>query len=84
MIVDLSQNDILSSRNDKFQIIKKRFYALKDRKMADSVQVHLPTEITPILDDPRAARAAKCEPTTNKAIVIDALKGMHSRLKEQQ
>ena len=52
--------------------------------MADTVQVHLPTEITPILDDLRAARAAKCEPTTNKAIVIDALKGMHSRLKESQ
>jgi hypothetical protein len=53
-------------------------------KMADTVQVHLPTEMTPIFDDIRAVRAAKCEPTTNKAIVIDALKEMHSRLKESQ
>jgi hypothetical protein len=48
------------------------------------VQIHLPTEMTPIFEDIRAVRAAKCEPTTNKAIVIDALKEMHSRLKESQ
>ncbi len=52
--------------------------------MADTVQVHLPTEITPIIDEIRAFRIAKCEPTTNKAIVIDAVKEMHSRLKESQ
>lgn len=56
----------------------------KDIKMADTIQVHLPTEITPILVEIRAARAAKFEPTTNKAIVIDALKEMHSRIQEQQ
>lgn len=52
--------------------------------MAETIQVHLPTEITPILAEIRSARAAKFEPTTNKAIVIDAIKEMHSRLKEQQ
>lgn len=48
------------------------------------VQVHLPTEMTPIFEEIRAARAKKCEPTTNKAIVIDALKEMHSKIKESQ
>ena len=56
----------------------------KDAKMAETIQVHLPTEITPILAEIRSARAAKFEPTTNKAIVIDALKEMHSKIKEQQ
>lgn len=48
--------------------------------MADTIQVHLPTEMTPIFDDIRAVRASKCEPTTNKAIVIEAVKKMHSEV----
>lgn len=52
--------------------------------MAETIQVHLPTEIMPILAAIRSARAAKFEPTTYKAIVIDALKEMHSRIQEQQ
>ena len=48
-----------------------------------SVQVHLPPEITPILEAIKLDRAAKCEPTSNKAIVIDALKDMHSRIKSE-
>ena len=52
--------------------------------MADIIQVHLPADITPVLDEIKAARAANFEPTTYKAIVIDALKEMHSKIKEQQ
>ena len=44
------------------------------------VQVHLPPEITPILEAIKLDRAAKCEPTSNKAIVIDALKSMRDRI----
>lgn len=52
--------------------------------MAETVQIHLPSEMAPIFDDIRKVRSANCEPTTNKAIVIDAVKEMHSRLKESQ
>ena len=57
---------------------------LKGPKMADVIQVHLPADITPVLDEIKAVRAANFEPTTYKAIVIDALKEMHSKIKEQQ
>lgn len=52
--------------------------------MADVIQVHLPADITPVLDEIKAVRAANFEPTTYKSIVIDALKEMHSKIKEQQ
>jgi len=52
--------------------------------MAECVQVKLPPEMTPMFDEIRAARAARLEALTNKAIVIDAVKEMHSRLKESQ
>ena len=52
--------------------------------MADVIQVHLPADITTVLDEIKAVRAANFEPTTYKAIVIDALKEMHSKIKEQQ
>ncbi len=52
--------------------------------MAECVQVKLPPEMTPMFDEIRAARAARLETLTNKAIVIDAVKEMHSRLKESQ
>ena len=45
------------------------------------VQVHLPPEITPILEAIKLDRAAKCEPTSNKATVIDALKMMLANIK---
>lgn len=48
------------------------------------IQVQLPDEVSQFLKDIRSDRAAKCEPITNKAIIIDALKEMHSRLKESQ
>ncbi len=48
-----------------------------------SVQVHLPLEISPILEAIKLDRAAKCEPTSNKSIIIDALKDMHSRIKNE-
>lgn len=48
--------------------------------MAETVQIHLPSEMAPIFDDIRKVRSANCEPTTNKAIVIDAVKKMHSEV----
>lgn len=48
------------------------------------IQVQLPDEVSQYLNDIRIDRIAKCEPITNKAIVIDAVKEMHSRLKESQ
>ena len=52
----------------------------EQEKATASVQVHLPPEIAPILDAIKMDRAAKCEPTTNKAIIIDALKSMRDRI----
>ena len=48
------------------------------------IQVQLPDEIAQYLSEIRSIRALKCEPLTTKAIVIDAVKDMHSRLKESQ
>ena len=45
--------------------------------MAERVQVILPPEITPLVDEIRAARAMNIEPTTNTSIVIDAVKEYH-------
>lgn len=52
--------------------------------MAETVQVKLPPEMTPLFDEIRAVRAANFESLSNKAIVIDAIKEMHSKIKEQQ
>ena len=52
--------------------------------MAESIQVKLPPEMTKIFADIKVERAAKFEPLSNVSIVIDAVKAMHSRLKEQQ
>ena len=48
--------------------------------MAECVQVKLPPEMTKIVDDIRVVRVSNCEPTSNKSIIIDALKSMHSRI----
>lgn len=45
--------------------------------MAERVQVILPPEMTPLFDEIREVRAANIEPTTNTAIVIDAVKEYH-------
>lgn len=52
----------------------------KEFDMAETVQIHLPSEMAPIFEDIRKVRSANCEPTTNKAIVIDAVKKMHSEV----
>ena len=49
--------------------------------MAECVQVKLPPEMTKIVDEIRVVRISNCEPTSNKSIIIDALKDMHSRIK---
>ncbi len=51
---------------------------------AECVQVKLPPEMTQMFDEIRAVRAARFEALSNKSIVIDAVKEMHSRLKESQ
>lgn len=45
--------------------------------MAESIQVKLPPEMTPMFDDIKEVRAASFEPTSNTAIVIDAVKAYH-------
>ena len=47
---------------------------------SEIVQVKLPKEMTPIFEDIRKARKSYSEPTTNKSIVIDAVKKMHSEM----
>lgn len=42
-----------------------------------SIQVILPPEISPLFDEIKEVRAAKLEPTSNKQIVIDAVKAYH-------
>lgn len=51
---------------------------------AESVQARLPAEMTTIINEIREARGKNLEPTSTKSIMIDALKEMHSRLKESQ
>ena len=50
--------------------------------MAECVQVKLPSEMTSIVNDIRIERIKKCEPSSNKSIIIDALKNMHSQIKD--
>lgn len=51
--------------------------------MAECIQVILPPELTPLFDDIKEVRAAEFEPTTNRQIVIDAVKAYHkSRVKK--
>lgn len=51
--------------------------------MAECIQVILPPELTPLFDDIKKVRAAEFEPTTNRQIVIDAVKAYHkSRVKK--
>ena len=51
--------------------------------MAERVQVLLPKEMTPMIMEIKAAKALKFEPTTNTAIVIDAVKKLHQELVEK-
>ena len=44
---------------------------------AELIQVKLPAEMTPLFADIKAERAKACEPLSNKAIVIDAVKAYH-------
>lgn len=47
--------------------------------MAERIQVSLPPELTPLIDEIREVRAANIEPTTNMSIVIDAVKEYHRK-----
>lgn len=50
--------------------------------MADIIQVQLPVTLAPLLDDIRKARERELLPTTNRAIFIEALKALHSKVKK--
>ena len=45
--------------------------------MADTIQVKLPVEMSPLIDEIKAVRAANFEPTSNQSIVIDSVKAYH-------
>ena len=51
---------------------------------AESIQARLPAEMTTIINEIRQARGKNLEPTSTKSIIIDALKEMHSKIKESQ
>lgn len=42
--------------------------------------IHLPENISPLLDDIKRKRITSCEPKTNRAIVVDAIKLMHKKV----
>jgi hypothetical protein len=52
--------------------------------MAETIQARLPAEMTRIVNEIKVQREKNLEPTSTKSIIIDALKEMHSRLKESQ
>lgn len=47
------------------------------------IQLQLPDEVSVYLNDIKEYREKNLEPNSNKQIVIDALKDMHSKIKEQ-
>lgn len=47
--------------------------------MAETIGVKLPPEMTQLFDEIREVRAANIEPTSNTAIVIDAVKEYHRK-----
>lgn len=50
------------------------------KSMAETIQVHLPAELTPVFEEIREVRAKQFKPTSNKSIVIDAVKDMHKKV----
>ena len=49
----------------------------EEKKPAEVVQVKLPPEISPLLNDLKVVRAKNLEPLTNTSIIIDAVKEYH-------
>jgi hypothetical protein len=47
--------------------------------MAERVQVILPPEMTPLIEEIRTVRAANIEPTSNTSIVVDAVKDFYRK-----
>jgi hypothetical protein len=48
------------------------------------IQLQLPDEMSTYLDEIRSYREKNLEPTSNRRIVIDALKDMYFKIKEHQ
>lgn len=49
----------------------------EEKKPTEVVQVKLPPEISPLLNDLKVVRAKNLEPLTNTSIIIDAVKEYH-------
>lgn len=49
-------------------------------KTPSEIQIKLPNEMSSLLDEIRAKRAAKFEPLSNKSIVMDAIKELHGKV----
>ena len=47
--------------------------------MTERIQVSLPPELTPLINEIREVRSENIEPTTNMSIVIDAVKAYHRK-----
>lgn len=45
--------------------------------MADFIQVQLPSELAPFIDELKEVRAETLEPTSNRQIIVDAVKYYH-------
>jgi hypothetical protein len=52
----------------------------KEEKNMPEIQVHLPMELNPVFEEIREVRAKEFKPTSNKSIVIDAVKDMHKKV----
>lgn len=48
--------------------------------MAETIGVKLPNEMTTLIEEIRSIRAERFEPTSNKSIIIDAVKAFHEAL----
>lgn len=74
---------LLTFSNFNTRFLKRKYFSIKirykERTMAERIQVSLPPELTPLIDEIREVRAANIEPTTNMAIVIDAVKEYHRK-----
>ena len=54
----------------------------EQKKERTLLQVKLSEDAWNLVDDIKEIRAKRLEPTTNKSIVVDALKKMHSEITE--
>lgn len=54
----------------------------EEEKNMPEIQVHLPMELNHVFEEIREVRAKEFKPTSNKSIVIDAVKDMYKKVKK--